>query len=138
MSDRIDHFSESLRQKLTAIESMLEEAKSDLTHAGTNSAKDVRSKLQSVRHRLTAAKSDVAGAESRMTTWLKAKESSGAAVIQGWKDKHETRKLEHHAESAEASAEAGIELAEVAIVNAVIAMYEAIDARQAATLGKAA
>jgi hypothetical protein len=73
-----------------------------------------------------------------MTEWLKAKEAAGAAMVQGWKDKRETRKLEHHAESAEANAEAGIAMAEVAIASAVIALYEAIDARQAATLAHAA
>lgn len=69
---------------------------------------------------------------------MKAKEASGAAVIQGWKDRHEDRKMVHHAERAEDNAAASICLAESAIADAVLASYEALDARLAATRKMAA
>jgi len=138
MSERVDHFAESLRQRLTTIGQMIDEAKFGLTEAKASDGSELRPDAESVRQKFETAKHEVTATESRMTTWLKAREMSGTAVVEGWKDECETRKLEHHAASAEDNAEAGIYLAEAAFVKAVVASYEAIDARRAAEQGDAA
>ena len=132
MSDRNDLFAKSLRKKLTSIETMIQEVKSDLEDAKAHESHVILSKMKSVRQHFDAAKHDVKAAETDVASWLKAKEAAGASVIKGWKDAHESRKLEHHAVTAEGNAIAQTLLAEAAIVGAVIAAYEAIDARSSA------
>lgn len=132
MSERIDQFADSLGERLTTIEKMIDEAKIGLEEAKDTDSDKLHSNSPSVRHKFEAAKNVVKAAESSVTQWLKAKEALGTSVVHGWKDERESRKLEHQAASAEDDAEAGIYLAEAAIVNAVVATYEAIDARRAA------
>lgn len=132
MSERIDQIADSLGQRLTTIERMIDEAKIGLKEAKGADNNELHSESQSVRQRFELAKLVARSAESSMTRWLEAKEVSATSVVQGWKDECESRKFERQAASAEDNAEAGICLAEAAIVNAVIATFEAIDARRAA------
>jgi hypothetical protein len=132
MSERIDQFADSLGERLTTIEKMIDEAKIGLKEAKDTDSDELHSHSQSVRHKFEAAKHVAKTAESTVTRWLKAKDTSGTSVVHGWKDESESRKLELQAVSAEDNAEAGIYLAEAAIVNAVVATYEAIDAQRAA------
>lgn len=132
MSERIDQFADALGQRLTTIETMIDEARIGLNEAKSTDRSELQANSRSVRHKFEAAKLLAKTTETRMTQWLKAKESSDNSVVRGWNDECESRKLEHRAATAQDTAEAGISLAEAAIVRAVVATYEAIDAQRAA------
>ena len=133
MSTKIDKFCESMRLKLTKWERQLNGLKSDVLTAEQDGEAAIESKLKAARLSVETQEEAVKAAGAKAKSWLKAKEETGVAVIQGWKDKHEQHKLEHHAERAEENAAAAIYLAEAAITAASVAIYEAMEARLATT-----
>lgn len=132
MSERINHFTESLRLNLTALEDQLTAVKADLAASRQEDAAIVRSKLDTARKALEFRKAQAQTAQGKAQAWLKAKEEAGAATLRGWKEKHEKNKLERHAERAEDNAESAIFFAELAMADAAIAVFEALEARLAA------
>jgi hypothetical protein len=134
----VDRFSESLQATLTKMDQQLDSVKSDLVAMRQHDKAAIQARLQAVRLSIEDGKLQAQAAEGKLKGWLRAKEEAGVAVIQGWKDKREQSKLEHHAERAEGNAEGAICLAEAAMTNAILATYEALDARMSADDGPAA
>jgi len=129
MSKKNDKFCESLRLKLTTWESQLNGLKCDVKTVEQEGEATVELKLRAARLSVENQEEAVKAAGARAKRWLKAKRDASVAVVQGWKDKHEQRELDHHADQAEENAEAAICLAEAAIAEAIVATYEAIAAR---------
>lgn len=138
MSDQVDEFAEALRLRLTRVEALLQGLKSELQESADAQGAALQSKLDAARANAQEAARDMRTAQSKAKNWVQAREAAGAAVIQGWKDGHEDRKLAQHAQRAEDNAVAGLYFAEAAIANAVLSSYEALDARLAAGQRQAA
>ena len=131
MSTKIDKFCESLRLKLTKWESELNGLKSDVKTVEQEGEAAIESKLKAARLSVETQEEAVKVAGAKAKSWLNAKGNASVAVVQGWKDRHEQRKLDHHADQAEENAEAAICLAEAAITEAIVATYEAMATRLA-------
>ncbi len=100
MSDNVDGFAETLRLRLTRVETLLQGLKTELQESAGAQGAALQSKLEAARATARDAARDIRTAQSKAKSWVEARESAGAAVIQGWKDGHEDRKLAQHAERA--------------------------------------
>ena len=138
MSTGVEQFSESLRNKLTQMETQLAGIKADFKAGQKEDLATTQTKLKAARANVQTFAKDVKSAEVKAQIWVAAKEKAGEAMIQGWKTKFDKAKLEHHAKSAEENAVATIALAEAKMGEAVLATYEAMDARWTADATPAA
>ncbi|TFU05867.1 hypothetical protein EUV02_02245 [Polymorphobacter arshaanensis] len=134
MSDKIDHFCDAMRDNLNAVEAQIERLKSDIGTAQKDTVEGFERKLAEAQAAVTSQRNGVDAAGIRVRHWVTANREAGAAVIQGWKDKVDTGKLELHADQAEESAKSSVVIAEAALADAMLATYEAIAARHQANL----
>jgi hypothetical protein len=134
MSTKTDQFCDSLKVKLTKIQSQIDGVKSEVKTDYQHKQAALAEKLDAARASVAAKKQEAKAAEAKAQDWIKAKAEAGSDLIQTWRDKHEKGKLDRHANRAEQNAEAAIYYAEAALANAIEASYEAITARVAADL----
>ena len=129
MNERIDQFTESMRQRISKMERQLETVKSDIHADMTNDKRDLQSKLKIAGLLVHKIRKDIKVADSGNPKVLKAHEKNGTAIAQGWKTEIKKAKLDSHASRAEDNAESAITIAEAKVAEAILATYEAIDAR---------
>jgi len=129
MNDKVDQFTESLRQRISKKESQLEGVRFDIRADMANDKKDIQLKLKSAGLLVHKIQKDIKIEDGENPKVLKAHEKVGTAVAQGWKTEIKKTKLDNHAMRAEDNAEAAISIAEAKVAEAVLATYEAIDAR---------
>lgn len=129
MGQRIDQFSEDLREKLTNIDNGLHDVKQGIDQRNSNAAQHVRDHLATVHKRIADRHQHVVNANTRVKNWADSKRAETGAEVAAWKAGREIAKLEKRAEKAEDYAAAASEVALAAVDEAEAAALEAWLAR---------
>ncbi len=129
MGQRIDQFSEDLREKLTSIDDGMHDIKAGIDRRNADAEQRVRDHLDAVRARLDHRRQSLADANGRVKDWAEEKKLETDAQVAAWKQKREIDKLEKRAGKAEDYAAAASEVALAAVDEAEQAALEAWLAR---------
>ena len=129
MSERVDKFTNGLRDRLNAAEERINSLKSRLQSAPKQAQDELRRELQAAKQKVEAGKQSVEKARTDAGQWIERKKSEAASAIDQWKAKREANKLNERAEEAEDYAVAEIEIAVATIDEDEQALLEAIVAR---------
>jgi hypothetical protein len=130
MSERVDKFCDSLRERLNALEGRIQSVKTNVQALPAKAEKALRETLDDVRTKLQAQKERVEKARLDLKARADQKIAETKEAINEWKAKREVRKLNARAERAEAYAEAAIFLALASIDEAEEAVLDAVAARK--------
>ena len=143
MSEKVDQFCDKLRDRLNAIERRLQTVKADIQSRSEEASKAVRGKLEEAKTKLHAEKERVEKIRANLKARADQKIAETKEVVNEWKKKHETRKLQARAERAEtyaadaiAYAMVTIDEAEEAILDAVVARMDAEAVKEPAVSGR--
>jgi hypothetical protein len=136
MSQRIDQFCESLRQKLTMADSGLVGLKARIEANAKQAEHDVQSHLDRVRKRIEQGSAKALAARADMSIWARERTAATADEVVIWKVKGEIANLQRRAERAERYATAAIVITIAAIDEAEQASLEAWLARADADYAK--
>lgn len=130
MSERVDKFCDSLRERLNALEGRIQSVKTDVKALPAKAEKALREKLDEARTKIQAQKARVEKARLDLKTRADQKVAETVEAINEWKAKREVRKLNARAERAELYAEAAMVLALASIDEAEEAVLDAVAARK--------
>ncbi len=130
MGQRIDQFCESLRLKLTNVDSNMHALKAKIDGRAQNAEQEVRSHLDAVKTQIDQGHAKVAAARADMKNWAEERKAATSDRIAEWKSKLETAKLKGRADRAESYAAAAVEVAIAAVDEAEQASLEAWLARR--------
>lgn len=132
MTKRIDQFCETLRLKLTNIESSMELLKTKIGSSATTAEHEVRKHLDMVKRRVDQERGKLESVHDDLRKWALERRAISDEVIAGWKGKLENAKLqsraikaEHYAVAAAALAVAALDEAEQAALEAWLARKDA-------------
>jgi len=129
MSEKVDKFCSDLRDRLTAIEDRLNQAKESVEKASHDTHEAIEAKKAEIKTKADADKQKVKDAEAKAKNWVEAKVAAAEADIEEWKTKREIHKLEKRADHAEDYAASAIILAAAAVDEAEFAILDAVGAR---------
>jgi hypothetical protein len=130
MGQRIDQFCESLRLKLTNVDSNMDSLKAKIDGKAQGAEQDVRHHLDSVKKRIEQDRAKVTAAQTNVKSWVDDRKTATADKIAEWKAGREIGKLQGRADRAEAYAAATIDVAVAAVDEAEQAAMEAWLARE--------
>jgi hypothetical protein len=122
MAERIDQFCDSLRGKLTSIDTHLQALKHKIDSKAQTAEADIRTHLEAVKKRIEQDRAKVTTAQDVIKKWAGDRKAVTDKKIDEWKTKREQAKLQSRADSAERYAAAA----------AVVALAAADEAEQAA------
>jgi hypothetical protein len=137
MGQRIDQLCETLRIKLTNVDSGLKDIKAKIDKKAEHAEQDVRSHLDGLRGRIKQDQKKVSAARAKVEDWVESRKVDTDAKIAEWKAKRETSKLQKRADKAEEYAAAAIVVSLAAVDEAEEAALEAYLARQDADAAQA-
>lgn len=129
MSEKIDNFTNTLRDQLNAMDDRLTSIKSTIESASQETEATVESKLNEVKAKLKTKQNEFATYRTKLANLVTEKESEVMSKVEGWKTKRETEHLNRRAVRAEDHAASGIVVAMAAMDEAEEAVLEAIAAR---------
>ena len=129
MSERVDRFCNTLRDRLNAVEARLENAKATVEALPGKAERAVRDGLDEVRTEVEARKGRAEKARANLKAWGERKKAETRAAIEQWKQKGEVKMLSARADDAEAYAEDAILIALATMEEAEAAIFEAVGAR---------
>jgi DNA primase large subunit len=132
MTERIDQFCETLRLKLTNIESSMELLKAKISSSAISAEHEVRKHLDLVKRRVDQERGKLESAHDDLRKWALERRAISDEVIAEWKGKLEKAKLQsraikadHYAVAAAALAVAAVDEAEQAALEAWLARKDA-------------
>ena len=129
MSEKIDQFCESLRVKLTKMESSFEKMREGV-HASLGEAEvEVRERRDAVAAEITAAQAEVADARNAAEKWVENAKTTSAETVASWKSNADAKHLALRADAAEAYASVTKKIANAALDEANLAALDAWLAR---------
>ena len=129
MNEKINSFTNNLRDKLNAINGRLTSIKSTIEFASQETETTIESKLNEVKAKLKTKKNEFATYRTKLEHLVTEKESEVMSKVDEWKIKRETEHLNRRADRAEDYAASGIAVAMAAINEAEESVLEAIAAR---------
>jgi hypothetical protein len=127
---RIDKFCESLRLKLTNVDSNMDSLKAKIDGKAQNAEQDVRHHLDGVKKRIEQDRAKLTAAQADVKNWVDDRRAVTADKIAEWKANREIAKLQGRADRAELYAAATIDVAVSAVDEAEQAALEAWLARE--------
>src|SRR5689334_11966233 len=130
MSERIDQFCESLRVKLTSMETSMQALKANIDGQAKSAEQEVRTYLDSVKKRLEQDRGKVEAAQTELKKWLEERRAITKEKIADWKATGDRLKLQTRADFAERYAKATAVVAGAAVDEAQHAALEAWLARK--------
>lgn len=131
MNDRIEQFTENLKQRISRMEHQLEDLNSDIHADLGNDSKSLQAKLKNAALLAGELQKKTKAENSENPKVLKAHQKNGVAADQGWKREIKKSKLDNHAARSEDNAQSAISMAESRVAEAIVATYEALAARMA-------
>ncbi|HIK14710.1 MAG TPA: hypothetical protein IGS53_05380 [Leptolyngbyaceae cyanobacterium M33_DOE_097] len=129
MSERIDNFTNNLRNQLNDIDDLLSAVKLTIESASQESQAVVESKLKAVKAKLETKRQDFNTYRLELKKQAEEKQSEILSKIDNWKTNRELEDLNRRADLAEEYAVRGVAVAMAAIEEAEEAILEAIAAR---------
>lgn len=138
MGHKIDQFSETLRVKLTNIDSSFDNLKTKIDRNAQRAEQEVHGHLENLQQRIERDHDKVLAAKAEVKDWAENRKNDTEAKVADWKAKHETNKLQKRADKAERYAAAAVNLAMAAVDEAEQAALEAWLARQDANVAQPA
>jgi hypothetical protein len=129
MGERIDQFTNDLRDKLNAADNRLDHLKAQLENAGQETQDAIESKLNQAKADIEEQKTKVKDGQQRAKDFLAADLAETKQDIHSWKQNREIKKLEKRAERRENYAADTVLFAMAAIDEANVAILEALEAR---------
>ena len=130
MNERIDHFCENLRVKLTSIDNDMRALKAKIDSKALTAEQDIQSHLDSVKKRIAQDRTKLVAAQADITKWADEREAVTDEKIAEWKANLEKAKLRGRAEVAERYAAGAAVVASAAVDEAEQAALEAWLARK--------
>ena len=130
MSERIDHFCENLRSKLTSIDKKMQQLKAKIDSKAQTAEQEVREQLDTVKRRLAQERTQLETAQADVKKWVDEFKLASNEKIAEWKAKRENTKLQSRSENAERYAVAAAVVALAAMDEAEQAALEAWLARK--------
>ena len=135
MTERVDQFTDNLRDRLNVAEARLEQVKASIGAAKSETRASLESKIAEAKAAAEAQKAKVKEAKGKMKANKKEKKAATEANIAKWKDGRHVTKLERRALWAEDDASWAIVVAADAIdtanlrtLDAILARMDAVDA----------
>jgi hypothetical protein len=125
MNERIDHFCENLRVKLTSIDNDMRALKAKIDSKALTAEQDIKSHLDSVQKRIAQDRTKLVAAQADIRKWADEREAVTDEKIAEWKVKLEKAKLRGRAEVAERYAAGAAVVASAAVDEAEQAALEA-------------
>jgi hypothetical protein len=138
MGQQINQFCETLRVKLTNIDSNFDKLKTKIDRNAKHAEEEVHSHLENLQQRIERDHEKVLAAKAEVKDWAESRKIDTEAKIADWKAKHETSKLQKRADKAERYAAAAVNVAMAAVDEAEQAALEAWLARQDANVSQPA
>lgn len=129
MSEKIDQFTNALRDRLTKVDERIKSFKDSVDSANAKAQADIHTKLDKAKADFDARKHEAEEVHNRIKANIEEKKSETEAKIEEWKHQREVKKLEKRAERAENYAAERTWLAMLTIEEAEYAALEAIAAR---------
>jgi len=129
MSEKIDSFTNNLRDTLNDIDSRMSSVKATIESASEETQETIKSKLSEVKANLETKRQEFVTYRARLQELAVEKQAEVTSKVEEWKTKRETEHLSHRADRAENYAASGIAVAMAAIDEAEEAILEAIAAR---------
>lgn len=129
MSDRIDKFCSSLNTTLHDLDAHVASFKAKVESVPKQAEEALHKQLDQAQKKVESQKQAVAKARISVQNWFDQKKAEAKATIDGWKAKHEEKKLAHRADRAEDYAIAAVQVAMISIDEAEQAVLEAVAAR---------
>jgi DNA anti-recombination protein RmuC len=136
MSEKVDQFCDTLRDRLNALDGRLQSVKANLQVLAEEAEAGLRAKLDEARTKLQAQKERIQETRANLKARAQQMVAETREAVSKWKAKGETRRLIARADLAEAYAAdaiahalASIDEAEEAILEALVARIDA-DAAQ--------
>ena len=140
MTERVDQFTDNLRDGLNVAEARMEKIKASIGAAKSETRASVESKIAEAKAAAAAQKAKVEEAKRKMKANVEEKKTATEANIATWKQGRQVKKLERRAAWAQEDASWAILVAADAIdtanlrtLDAIVARMDAADA--AATAG---
>jgi ABC-type transporter Mla subunit MlaD len=128
MSERVDKFCDSLRDRLNAIEARVQSIKANVQGLPGKGEKAMQQLVADARTKLHAQTDRLDKARADLKAWAEKKKTETQATIHDWKAKRETAKLDARAEEAQAFAKAAVTYALASIDHAEEAIFDAVEA----------
>ena len=129
MSERVDKFCDSLRERLNALEGHFQSFKTDVQALPAKAEKALRDKLETARTKLHAQKERIEKTRANLKAHAQQKMGETEEAVSQWKAKRELQKLNARADRAEANAVDAIDHAAASIDEVRDAMLYAAVAR---------
>ena len=129
MSEQIDNFTNSLRDKLNDIDDRLSAVKMTIESASQESQAIIESKLKEVKAKLETKRQDFNTYRLELNKQAEKKQFETISKIDNWKTNRELEDLNRRADLAKEYAVRGVAVAMTAIEEAEEAILEAIAAR---------
>ena len=129
MTERVDQFTNNLRDRLNGAEARLEQVKASIGAAKTETRAGIDGKIAEAKAAAQAQKSALEDAQARMKADLEEKKATTEEHVAEWKQGRHVKKLERRAEFAEDDAVWALLVAADAIDNANLRALDAIVAR---------
>jgi predicted nucleic acid-binding Zn-ribbon protein len=129
MGEKIDKFTNDLREQLTTADNRLNDLKNQVESAGEESRDAIQAKIDQAKSALEEQKSKAEEGRQRVKSYLEADLAETNQDVHDWKQKRELHKLDKRAERRENYAADAIFIAAAAIDEANVAFLEALEAR---------
>jgi len=129
MSEKIDQFCESLRVKLTKMESSFAKMREGVHTSIGEAEAEVRARRDDVAAEISAAQAEVADARGAVEKWVEDTKTTSSETIASWKSSADAKHLALRADAAEAYASATKKIANAALDEANLAALDAWLAR---------
>ncbi len=129
MTERVDEFTDNLRDRLNEAEARLEQVKASVGAAKTGTRASIEGKIAEAKASAEAQKSALEDAQARMKSDLEEKKAATQEHVAKWKQERQVKKLERRAQFAEDDAMWAMLVAADAIDNANLRALDAIVAR---------
>lgn len=130
MSAYIDSFCETLRAKLTNVETDMRSLKAKIESSAASAEQEVQKNLDATKKRIEQQRGKLEGAQADLKKWAQERKAVSDEMVAAWKDKLETARLQGRADKAERYAAAAAALAAAAVDEAEQAVLEAWLARR--------
>ena len=129
MTERVDQFTNNLRDRLNTAEARLEQVKVSVGSAKTETRANIEGKIAEAKAAAGAQKSALEDAQARMKDDFEEKKAATEEHVAKWKQERHVKKLERRAQFAEDDAVWAILVAADAIDSANLYALDAIVAR---------
>jgi hypothetical protein len=129
MSERVNKFCDGLKERLGALEKLVQSVKANVQALPGKAEKAVQDKANEARAKLRTQKERLDKTRADLKAWGEQKKAETETMIREWKTKREVKKLNARAARAEEYAEAAMFLALANIDEAEEAVLDAVAAR---------